>query len=144
MPLLLLLFAAGPPDAIDFDRHIAPLRARRCLDCHGPTAPEAKFALSRKKPPRTLARAVGRVLDDERPPNKPLPPEERELLRRWIAGGAKWGTDPLDPFAFTTRHRAGRDWWALRPVRPVSVPAGEGAANPIDRFWLARLKSAGL
>ncbi|MGL4554608.1 MAG: DUF1553 domain-containing protein, partial [Gemmataceae bacterium] len=135
MPSLLLLFLAGPPDVIDFDRHVAPLLARRCLDCHGPTAPEAKLDLSRRRPARTLARAVERVLADEMPPNKPLPAEERELLRRWAAAGARWGSDPIDPFAFTTGHRAGRDWWSLQPVRPVPVPDAAGGNNPIDRFW---------
>lgn len=143
--ILLLLFAAGPPEVIDFDKQIAPLLARRCLDCHGSTAPEAKFDLSRVKPPRTMARAMERVLSDEMPPNKPLPADERELLRRWIASGAKWGTDPIDPFAFTTRNRAGRDWWSLQPVRPVPVPgATTGATNPLDQFWLHRLQAARL
>jgi uncharacterized small protein (DUF1192 family) len=39
--------------------------------------------------------------------------------------------------------RAGRDWWSLQPLRPVTVPSVDGARrpiNPIDRFILHRLK----
>src|SRR5436305_1142987 len=58
-----------------------------------------------------------RVEADEMPPRKPLPEAEKAALRGWIAAGARWGTDPIDPFQVTTDRRAGRDWWSLRPIR---------------------------
>jgi hypothetical protein len=140
MTILLLLLGAAPPDAVSFDREIAPLLAYRCLDCHGAVAPEAKWDLSRKKSPRAMRRAIERVLDDEMPPGKPLPEAEKALLRRWLARGAEWGTDPIDPYAFTTPHRAGRDWWSIQPPRKVDVPVVSGANQPIDAFWLEQLK----
>ena len=81
------------------------------------------------------------------PPKHPLDDPEKKIFRDWIASGARWGTDPIDPYRFTTGSRAGLDWWSLRPVRqveapPVSIPSW--ARNPIDRFVLARLGSKGL
>jgi hypothetical protein len=38
--------------------------------------------------------------------------------------------------------RAGRDWWSLQPLRPVTVPPSSASAwpiNPIDHFILQRL-----
>ena len=56
--LLLLLTglnpaAAGDPIDIDFDRAVAPLLARRCLDCHSGDEPKGKLDLSRRS--RALA-----------------------------------------------------------------------------------------
>ena len=54
------------------------------------------------------------------PPKKPLPAEEKAILKVWIATGAVWGTDPIDPLRTTTKERAGFDWWSLKPiVRPA-------------------------
>jgi hypothetical protein len=114
--LLALPLAAAPPD---FDKQIAPLLARRCLDCHSGAEAKGDLDLSQKK---TAAAAVEgelwkRVAADEMPPKKPLTADEKALLRRWLDAGAAWGRDPIDPFAATTDHRAGRDWWALQPLR---------------------------
>ena len=76
------------------------------------------------------------------PPKKGLAAADRTILKEWITTGAAWGTDPLDPFRFTTSKRAGADWWSLQPVRRPSLPAVKDASrvrNPIDRFILARL-----
>ena len=32
---------------------------------------------------------------------------EREVIKAWIASGAKWGTDPIDAFSRSTERRAG-------------------------------------
>ena len=152
--LLLVLFAEGAnaaAPAIDFDRDIAPLLARRCLDCHSGHAPEGKLDLGRKASAlKTLApgkrgasRFWKRILADEMPPNKPLPAAEKELLRAWIASGAGWGTDPIDPYRATTAKRGGYDWWSLRPLAAIPPPNVRGSLsrNPIDRFILAKLEA---
>src|SRR4051794_37615841 len=100
--LFLAIPAARGEGAPDFDREVAPLLARRCLDCHSGPAPKGDLDLSRRKAAQAVL-APGkpddstlwqRVRDAEMPPKKPLAAAEKELLRRWIAGGAKWGTDP--------------------------------------------------
>ena len=157
--------AADEP-AVMFDREVALLLVRRCLDCHNATEKKGMLDLSRIETstkggesgavlvPGKAADSLlwQRVRDGEMPPKKPLPKEEIELLRRWIDGGAKWGTSPIDPFAFTTGARAGYDWWSLQPVRRPMVPDLKSqisdfkseASNPIDQFVWKKLADEGL
>src|SRR4051794_31612926 len=117
------LRAAAPP-APDFDRDVAPLLARRCLDCHSGADPKGGLDLSQRKGAAAVLSAgkpgssplYQRVRDDEMPPKKPLSASEKALLRAWIAAGARWGSDPIDPFRVTTASRSGYDWWSLQPV----------------------------
>jgi len=149
----------GAPTAPDFDRTIAPLLAHRCLQCHAGAKPRGGLDLaSRKKVeaggdngPSFVAGKPDasllwlRVRDSEMPPSKPLPEAERKVLREWIASGASWGTDPIDPFRFSTERRAGYDWWSLQPVLRPALPEvrrSSGVRNPIDAFVLARLEKA--
>jgi uncharacterized membrane protein len=105
----------------DFDREVAPILAGRCLECHSGAEPQGKLDLSRAA--RALAggesgRAIARGLPDasplwqriaanEMPPKHPLQDDERAILKAWIVSGAAWGTDPIDPFRFTSSARAG-------------------------------------
>ncbi len=158
--LLLALFlfvgpyaGAAPPD---FDRQIAPILASHCTDCHSGAKPKGKLDLTRKAGaaetvvPGKPADSVlwQRVAAGEMPPKKPLPDAERKLLKEWIESGAKWGTDPIDPFRFTTATRAGYDWWALQPVRRSAGPEIRNPKhqirNEIDRFVVAKLSDNGL
>lgn len=145
-----------------FDREIAPLLVRRCLDCHSGAEKKGGLDLSRLDaatrggesgaafvPGKSTESLLWqRVRDGEMPPKKPLPKEEVELLRRWIDGGAKWGTSPIDPFAFTTNARAGYDWWSLKPVKRPALPdirnSKSEIRNPIDAFVVTRLEQDGL
>ena len=143
-----LVFAGGPKeDYNNFNSKVAPILARRCLDCHSGSDPKGKLDLSKK----ASALAGGksgpaivpgkldesplweRVESDEMPPKAPLPAAEKAALRDWIAGGAKWGTDPIDPYQVTTSRRAGRDWWSLQPVRRPQPPAVRHARAGCER-----------
>jgi len=171
--LALLLFPAtgqsGPP-APDFDRVIAPLLSEHCIACHSGPRPKGRLDLTRKqtalkggksgpalvpgKPDQSLL--WERVHADEMPPKKPLAQKDKSTLNAWLAAGAPWGTDPIDPFRFSTSKRAGYDWWSLQPVRrsvadaacvgpaPPQVKNVSWPRNPIDRFVLARLEAEGL
>ena len=151
----------GPPSGVAFDRDVAPILARRCLDCHDGTEPKGKLNLARKKDalkggdtgpavvPSKLEDSLlwERVAAGEMPPKKPLPEDEKAVLKAWLASGALWGTDPIDPYAATSDRRAGRDWWALQPVARPKVPAvsdGPIPSNPIDAFIRRRLTDRGL
>src|SRR5262245_4908903 len=146
-------------EGLDFDREVAPLLARRCLGCHNASAHKGGLDLSSSETARRggdsgaayIAAKVEesllwkRVAEDEMPPKKGLPAAEKEVLRRWISAGAKWGTDPVDVFRCTTETRAGYDWWSLQPVvrpRPpaVSDSQSQRVRHPIDRFVLAKLE----
>ena len=147
-------------EGLDFDRSVAALLVQRCLDCHNATEKKGGLDLSRQasamaggdsgpvimrgKPEESLL--WERISADEMPPKKPLAEDERQLLRRWIEQGAAWGSDPIDPFRFTTESRAGRDWWSLQPIAPAKIPETQAAelANPIDAFIAAKRHEKGL
>ncbi|MBC7852323.1 MAG: PSD1 domain-containing protein [Pirellulaceae bacterium] len=152
---------AEPPPSLDKDA--AALLARNCLECHNGSdkkggldltqreralaGGDSGAALKAKEPDASLL--VLRIEAGEMPPKgrTPLSAEQRDLLRQWIASGAKWATDPIDPFLYTTQHRAGYDWWSLQPLRKVELPGVKDAgwvSNPIDQFILQRLEAAGL
>ena len=122
---------AAPPD---FDKQVAAILSSRCLECHSGADPKGSLDLSRKDAVLGKGGAVvaGRldaselwkqVATNKMPPKKPLPNAEKAVLKEWIESGAKWGTDPIDPFGTTTDRRAGLDWWSLQPVKKPDAPA---------------------
>ena len=158
LPALLLLsslagFAAprqpakAPP--LSFNRDIRPILADNCFSCHGPDRSQRMAELRLDMREVAIGRGaivpgnpeksklVARIFADERrrmPPvysHKHLTAAQKELLRRWIAQGAKY-----EPH------------WAFVPLPAhVPVPPVTGQAwcrNEIDRFVLARLEREGL
>ena len=153
---LLLWLCEGTPagaanrGATDFDRDIRPILSDKCFACHGPDEKErkAKLRLDRKedafKPLKSGASAIvpgdpekselitrltAKDEDDVMPPpksGKKLTAAQIDLLRRWVAEGAKWQSH----WAFTP---------PVKPALPVVRRPG-WEANPIDRFVLARLE----
>src|SRR5688572_3196673 len=156
-----LLMSTAGLAAQDFERDVAPILVRRCLECHGGPQPKGKLDLTTRagalKGGRSGPAVVpgdskaselwARVAADEMPPKKPLPDTEKKLLRSWVEQGAAWRGGALDLFARTTQQRAGFDWWSLQPPSRPELPNVNGAAwprNPIDRFVLARLEASHL
>ena len=139
----------------DFDRKIAPILVRHCLDCHSGPKPKGELDLSTREGafeggdsgPAVVASNLGKsllweqIVEGEMPPKKPLSEEEKATLRVWIESGAAWGTSPIDMQGFTNDRRAGRDWWALQPIK---APEQTGNATNIDAYILAKLQSRGL
>lgn len=101
-------------DAIDFNRQIRPILSDKCYQCHGPDEKHRKAGLRldveriakdvRKGrqaivpgdigKSHLIARITSEDRDERMPPHdsvKQLTASEIDLLRRWIAGGAKWG-----------------------------------------------------
>ena len=162
--LAALLAPAVPAGAADsIETTAAALVARHCLECHNGSDKKGGLDLTR----RAAAVAGGdsgaalvpddpdnsfllkRIEAGEMPPKErtPLTDDARKLLREWIAAGAKWASDPLDPFLYTTERRAGYNWWSLQPLRPVEPPNPKDEnwpRNPIDEFILARLEKSRL
>jgi hypothetical protein len=150
-PLVLILTgtargADGAP-AVRFSRDVLPILAENCFQCHGPDekARKAKLrldtqagALAVVRPHRgadsELIRRINATDDEERMPppkaKKTLTTAQKDLLRRWIDGGAAWG----------------KHWAYETPVRPPapSVRDRGWARNPIDLFVLTRLDAEGL
>ncbi len=159
LALLGAVSSAAAAEPIDFNRQIRPILADACFHCHGPDAAarEAKLRLDERdglygvregvavvvpgKPEESelLHRIVSPHEDEVMPPPRAarqLQPEEKELLRRWVAAGAPWG-----------RH------WSFSPPVAAAVPdvperrgwrSTPQVRNPVDAFVVARLQREGL
>jgi cytochrome c553 len=154
-----------------FESRIRPVLVEKCHACHSAEARAAGKlkgglrvdtrqslldggdsgpAVEPGKPDESPLLAALRYDDALRmPPEEKLPPATVAAFERWIADGA---FDPRTdgPTPETTRPippPAGRDHWAYQPVREPAIPPVRDASwplDPIDRFLLARLESAGL
>ncbi len=139
---------------VDFSRDILPILSDRCFLCHGPDADAraADLRLDRfewataeldsgtkaivpgaPNASELVRRITSRDDSEQMPPpdsGKTLSAGEVELLTRWIAQGAQY-----------------KQHWAFEPIKRPEMPAVANEAwvqNPIDRFVLARLESAGM
>lgn len=94
-----------------FVNHIEPILAKHCLECHDSTTLEGDLDLSHQKTafldPDIIAAGNLRkslvwesVESDEMPEERPpLSSEEKAKLREWIATGAVWNSEHIDPAA---------------------------------------------
>ena len=135
-----------------FNRNIAPLIAKRCLECHNERDVKGDVNLTTHDG-FTKGTNNGRLMLDlvrkgEMPPkqkgvSQKLPEEEIRLLTGWIDSGAAWPSGRiLDLYEATSNVRAGRDWWSLQPVQRPTIPSQ--AKHPIDGFILANLNEKSL
>ena len=139
---------------VDFQREdIRPILSDQCFTCHGPLKSTRKAGL-RLDTPEGLTEdfggyrpVVARKIDEshlwlrlvDADPTKKMPPpktgkkltaEQIAKLKQWIEEGAVW-----------------QPHWSFVPPMKPPIPDGKdaiGAANPIDRFVLARLEAKGL
>ncbi|MCC7421924.1 MAG: PSD1 domain-containing protein [Planctomycetaceae bacterium] len=150
---------AKPAASVDFDTVIRPILARRCYECHGPSAQESGLRLDRREPALRggesgepavvpgksdksplIARVTADKADAVMPPDgERLTAVQVNLLRTWIDQGAVWGK-------VDGAELAGRDLWSLKPIRRPAVPDDPTgwSANAIDCFILAGLAAKGL
>ncbi len=134
---------------VRFSRDVLPILSDRCFHCHGPDESDRQVDLRLDIRDEALAdrggyaavvahrpdesELIDRVTTDDEdllmpPPDshrKPLSQREIEILRNWIADGARWG-----------KH------WAFEP--PVRPDPPTEAANPIDSFVQHRLDAEGM
>ncbi|HIA62611.1 MAG TPA: DUF1553 domain-containing protein, partial [Planctomycetaceae bacterium] len=163
----LFLALSVPLQAIDFEKEIAPLIVRRCLECHNSIDPQGGLDLTSLKSaiaggdsessiqsPMDDNFLLQRITAGEMPPAikgvpQSLPAAELALLTKWISTGADWPAERhLDFYEATTDSHAGRDWWSLRPVTNPQIPSPSNTsadkAKAIDAFIAARLATNNL
>lgn len=93
--------------AIHFQRNIAPLLSKHCLECHDIASAKGDLALDRKSsafagaivPGDAAASPLWIAVDDNSMPHNrsPLAQAEKDLIRNWIDNGATWSLDWIDP-----------------------------------------------
>ncbi len=135
---------------VQFNRDIRPLLSDRCFYCHGPDEKKRMAglrldtfegatkdrggyrAITPGKPDESelMRRVTAPNAVEAMPPphakKPPVTPAESELLRRWIAQGAKY-----------------EGHWAFQPLAPGAPPAVKNVKwvrNEVDRFILSRLE----
>ncbi len=134
---------------IQFNRDIRPILSENCFACHGPDVNaraadlrldvrDAAIAMQAIVPGQPesstlLERIVATDPDVVMPPptsHKSLTPQQKELLRQWIAEGAEYQGH----------------WSFIAPVKPElpQVRNPGWVRNPIDRFVLAELERRGM
>lgn len=145
--------ASRVPERISFNHHVRPILSENCFFCHGPDEKMRKADL-RLDTPDGATRDLGgyaalvpgkpaesevwrRIIavdpDELMPPpdsHRSLSESDREILRRWIEGGATYDAH-----------------WAFVPPQRPAVPQPQDAAwvkTPVDAFLLDRLEREGL
>ena len=139
--------SANDESTPDFNLNIAPLIAKRCLECHNKRDLKGDINLTTevgfRKGTQNGRLALKLVAKGEMPPEtkgqkQKLSDAEITLLKRWVNAGAAWPSGRvLDPYERTTDVRGGRDWWSLQPVVRPTVP--QLGKHPVDAFILAKL-----
>jgi mono/diheme cytochrome c family protein len=155
-PALALMLVASTALAaeVSFNRDIRPILSDNCYACHGPDrntrkaklrldVPEGAFAeydgghaIVPGKPEQSVVmqRLLTSDPDDLMPPPKSakkLSPQQIELIRQWIAQGAKYEGH----WAFTPPARP-----ALPTVQSSRFKVQGSSVHPVDAFILARLE----
>ena len=162
--------ATPAPEGIAFfEQKIRPVLVSACFECHSAEAKakgklkgglfldtraavltggdEGPALVSGKPDDSLLIKALRWSREDlHMPPKKKLPPEVIADFEKWIAMGAP---DPRTGEVAKARREIsipqGRDYWAFRPLKPVTVPLVKNAAwakTPIDWFILAKQEAA--
>jgi mono/diheme cytochrome c family protein len=154
--LLIACSTAGPKAVagdVDFNRDIRPILSRNCFDCHGPDSKQRKadlrldtragafadlgghaaFVAGKPNESEALRRMLSGDPDERMPPPKTgkKPTDAQiDLIRRWIAQGAKWS----------------EHWSFVPPTRPAvpEIREADWSRNAVDRFILARLEQENL
>jgi hypothetical protein len=149
------------PAGVDFfEKHVRPLFAQHCLECHGEKKQEMNLrfdnasALRHKseagpiivpgQPDQSpLLAAVRHAGDLQMPPDAPLPDDAVRAIEEWIRQGAPWPASEAGNT--TTIADQARQHWAFQPLVRPAIPSSTSAADgPIDAFLLERLADKGL
>jgi hypothetical protein len=144
-----LLCAVGRADTVEYDRDIRPILSDNCFSCHGPDSAGRKAelrlddrqaaidsgAIDPKNP--DASGLIARIFSEDPEMVMPTPEshkvlssKQKDLLKRWIESGAEY-----------------QSHWSFTPPKRHDFPEVRNTGwvrNPIDRFVLSKLESAGL
>jgi uncharacterized membrane protein/mono/diheme cytochrome c family protein len=153
--------AAFPTDGkIDFAKHVQPIFANSCYECHSVAKKRGGLRMDSKKmfleggnggkeivPGKSaeslLLKRVRGEGNQKRMPidHPPLPEEQIKILAAWVDQGASWPDNLTNDSATKEQH-----WAYKKPERPKlpEVKDKGWVKNGIDAFVLARLEKEGL
>jgi acyl-CoA-binding protein len=142
--LLVCAAAVSLPAAVDFQRQIRPVLAKKCFACHGPDAQARKANLRLDTHEGATGKGGGyagivpgnsgksRIVARIEHPKMPMPPTGERLSAAEIRDIKLW----IDEGAAYQRH------WAFdAPRQSVAVPGG---VHPVDHFVRLQLAKEGL
>lgn len=156
------VFAAD--EALTFEQDVWPIFRAHCFDCHGATK-ELKGGLDLRlvrfqvqggeSGPALVAGdpagsyLLDRIESGEMPPGEAkVTPKEKDILRRWIAQGAKTAraepTELAPGLGITPEERR---YWAFQPIQRPDTPtvkASDRVVTPIDALVLQKLEAHNL
>ena len=152
-----------------FEKHVRPILANRCYECHSEKLEEPKGGLKLDSRAATLAGGEtgpgvvpgnlkeSLVIDAvqygdlfQMPPKTKLPAEEVATLVKWVEMGAPWPREAAPTatakkaFDLEARKASHWCWQPLKPQTPPAVQNTAWAKSPIDAFILAKLEAKGL
>ncbi len=153
--------SAASKSAITYEKDIRPILKANCFQCHGEgeklkgdldvrlrhliaKGGENGPAIVEGKPEKSLL--FTQLRDGEMPKgDKKLPKEQVELIRQWIASGAK--TARPEPKAITGPYftEDERNYWLFQPVKRPEIPKVASkhlVRTPVDAFLLAKLEAS--
>ncbi|MEK6238289.1 MAG: DUF1592 domain-containing protein, partial [Planctomycetales bacterium] len=111
--------------ARSFETKIAPLLAKRCVECHDSATRKGGLDLSRKLsalagsengkvilPGNSTGSPLWKLIEAGKMPRQrsPLTSVEKTLLRQWIDSGAVWSLDFIDPAVYAAHGGDGQVW----------------------------------
>lgn len=155
--------SGSPKDVAFFENRIRPVLVKHCYECHAQDSKElgGKLLLDTRdglrtggetgpsivsgKPDESLLIQALRWQDIQMPPDEPLPENVISDFVKWIERGAVDPRTADAPSKDATNNE--KTLWSLRPITNPAIPDvqnAEWARDPIDRFVLARIESAGL
>jgi mono/diheme cytochrome c family protein len=150
-----------PPAAqteVAYERDVAPVFQRHCIDCHGPDTQESRLRVDlagsllaggdsgepavirgQSESSYLIQVVSGQHADLRMPPDAdPLSSEEIGILRAWIDQGMPGIPSGHDPHGVP-----GTDHWSFQPLQRPRVPL-DSENHPVDAFIRASLQSLGL
>src|SRR5688572_20727613 len=152
--------AAGGSGPVMFEKDVRPILKAHCFDCHGEgeqlkggldlrlrrlmvEGGEEGPALVPGKAEKSLM--FTKVASGEMPKReKKLTREQVEVIKRWIAGGAKTArAEPAELGKGSGITEEERAFWSFRPIRRPAVPSTktkDRARTPVDAFLVSALR----
>ncbi|MCA9089442.1 MAG: DUF1553 domain-containing protein [Planctomycetaceae bacterium] len=146
---------------VDFQSQVAPLIVEHCIRCHSAGIDKGDISLATAEdlvsgghvvpgePENSYLLDLISVAEDQTADmpkeGPPLSVAQVELIRRWIAEGAKWPEN----LVLREKSRADETWWAFQSLAEVQPPAVASlpeawSHNPVDRFIYAELAKRNL